>query len=109
MQCDECNKGVLRKQKVDYKLLGQNLGEFDALVCSVCSETIFTGDTFQKIELIAKEKGLWGISAKTRIGTSGNALDVKIPRSVVSFLNLKKGQEVFIEPIDGKRFQVEII
>ncbi len=89
--------------------MGQNLGLFDALVCNECHETIFTGDTFQQIEQIAKERGIWAISAKTRIGTSGNALDVKIPKSVVSFLNLKKGQEVCIEPIDEKRFQVEII
>ena len=108
-QCDECSKGVLKKQKVDYMLLGHNLGTFDALVCSVCTETIFEGDTFGLIEQRAKEKGLWGISAKTRIGTSGNALDVKIPKQVVSFLRLKKGQEVLIEPVDEKRFQVQII
>ena len=52
---------------------------------------------------------VWGIAAKTRIGTSGNALDVKVPKAIVNFLKLRKGQEVIIEPIDEKRFQVGII
>lgn len=108
-KCDECGKGTLKREKVDYVLLGQNLGVFNALVCDECHETIFTGEVFEHIERKAKEKGLWGIAAKTRIGTSGNALDVKIPKQLVDFLKLKKGQEVVLEPIDQKRFQVAIV
>ncbi|MBI2668637.1 hypothetical protein HYX14_02230 [Candidatus Woesearchaeota archaeon] len=109
MKCDECGKGMLRESKVDYILLGQNLGKFDALVCDHCQETIFLGETLDLIEQKAKEKDLWGIAAKTRIGTSGNALDVKLPKQIVNFLHLKKGQEVLIEPIDQKKFQVAIM
>lgn len=108
-KCDECGKGTMRHGKVDYVLLGQNLGKVNALVCDVCRETVFSGDTFEIIEQRAKEKGLWGIAAKTRIGTSGNALDVKIPKSVATFLKLKKGQEVLIEPVDERKFQVAIL
>lgn len=106
-QCDEC-KGRLEKKKIDYMLLGVNLGKFDATVCSSCRETLFEGTVFHDIEKKAKELGIWGIAAKTRIGTSGNALDVKVPKSIAQFLNLKKGQEVIIEPVDKKRFQVTI-
>jgi hypothetical protein len=109
MKCDECNKGKLKDKKVDYILLGENLGKFDALVCDNCNETLFVGETLAEIEKKAKEKGLWGISAKTRIGTSGNALDVKLPKAIVNFLKLKKGQEVIVEPVNAKRFQVDII
>ena len=108
-KCDTCEKGTLREQKVEYSLLGQNLGKFDALVCDYCKETVFLGEAFALIEKKAKERGIWGIAAKTRVGTSGNALDVKIPKQMVEFLGLKKGQEVLIEPIDGKRFQVAIL
>ncbi len=108
-KCDECNKGLLHKKKIDYLLLGKNLGKFDALVCDVCKETIFEGEELDLIEKKAREEGLWGIAAKTRIGTSGNALDVKFPKSIVDFLKLKKGQEVLIEPIDQKRVQIGII
>ena len=108
-KCDECNKGVLQEKEVEYVILGQKLGIFPALVCSHCGETLFLGESFELIEKKAKEKGVWGIAAKTRIGTSGNALDVKLPKQIVDFLHLKKGQEVIIEPIDEKRFQVGII
>lgn len=104
--CDECQKGKMMKKPVDYILLGVNLGKFNAFICQHCEETVFSGDTFVKIEKMAKEKGIWGIGAKTRIGTSGNALDVKLPKSLVGFMHLKKGQEIFIEPVDQKKFQV---
>lgn len=108
-KCDECSKGTLHKMKVDYMLLGQNLGKFDALVCDVCEETIFEGEELDLIEKRAREKGLWGIAAKTRIGTSGNALDVKFPKAIAEFMKLKKGQEVLIEPIDQNRVQIGVI
>lgn len=107
-KCDECGKGELVKKKVDYVLLGENLGRFDAIVCGECSETVFEGKTMKVIEQKAKEAGLFGIAAKTRIGTSGNALDVKLPKALVEFLKLKKGQEVVIEPLDRNRFQVVV-
>ena len=107
-KCDNCGKGNLERKNVEYNLLGSTLGNFEALVCSKCGETIFNGETFELIEKEAKKRGLWGLSAKTHIGTSGNALDVRLPKSIIEFLNLKKGQEVIIEPIDKKRFQVTI-
>ena len=109
MKCDECEKGTLHEKKVDYILLGQNLGKFNALVCNTCNETIFTAETFKAVEQIAREKGLWGLAAKTRIGTSGNALDVKLPKSIIDFMHLEKGQEVCIEPLDQKRFQGNVL
>lgn len=108
-KCDECRKGVLREKKVDYFLFGQNLGKYNALVCDSCHETVFTGETVKVIEKKAKEKGMWGMAAKTRIGTSGNALDVKLHKAIVNFMHLKKGQEIVVEPINEKRFQVEVI
>ncbi len=107
--CDECKRGILREKKVDYTLLGKNLGKYNALVCDSCNETIFTGETFKAVEKKAKEMGLWGLAAKTRIGTSGNALDVKLPKSIIDFMRLEKGQEVLIEPLDQKRFQVNVV
>ncbi len=90
VSCDKCGKQILRK-KQDYILLGQNLGKFDALVCA-CGEVMFEGTEFEKIEAAAKKKGVWGVgrAARTTIGTSGNALDVRLPKSVVDFLELKK-------------------
>ncbi len=108
-RCDECGKGTLQEKKVEYTLLGRNLGKYLALVCTHCQETIFSGETFEHIEKKARELGIWGLAAKTRIGTSGNALDVKLPKPIVEFMQLQKGQEVLIEPLDERRLQVNIV
>ena len=104
-KCDEC-KGMMHRKKIPYMLLGIPLGNFEALVCDNCGQKLYEGTTFQAIEAAAKEKGIWGLGGKTTIGTSGNALDVKIPKALVDFMKLRKGQKVTIEPVDQKRLQV---
>jgi len=108
MECDEC-KGKVERKKVDYMLLGINLGKFNALVCSSCGEILYEGVEFEKIEKKAKELGIWGLARKTRVGTSGSSLDVKLPKQIAEFLNVKKGQEVLIAPIDKKRVEITIL
>ena len=106
MKCDECKKGELKRKTVDYSVLGTYLGKFKALVCTNCNETIFEAESMDAIEKAAKAKHVWGLAAKTRIGTSGNSLDVRLPKTLAEFHELRKGQEVMIEPMDKKRFQV---
>ena len=106
--CDECGKGNLLKKKIDYILVGVNLGRFNAWVCSNCGETVFDGNESVKIEEKAKKFGIWGLAAKTKIGTSGTALDVKIPRAIVNFMKLKKGRDVLIEPLDKNKIQIVV-
>ena len=91
-----------------YSVLVVYATAFDALVCNSCGQTLYEGTTLEAIEVAAKEKGLWNLAAKTTIGTSGNALDVKLPKSIIDFVKLKKGQNVIIEPIDQKRLQVTV-
>ena len=50
---------------------------------------------------IAKKKGLWGLQSKTKIGQAGTNSDVRLPKRIIEFLNLKKGKEVEIYP-EGK-------
>ncbi len=58
--CDECGKRKFIKKKIDYILVGTNLGKFDAWVCSNCEEIIFEGKESSKIEAKAKDMGIWG-------------------------------------------------
>lgn len=106
--CDEC-KGNLVRKKEDYLLLGTNLGKYEAKVCTSCGETLFDGKEFAAIEAAAKAKGIWGLARKTRVGTSGSSLDVKLPKPIAEFLNVKKGQEVLIAPVDKKRVEITIL
>jgi len=100
MICDECNGKVIKK-RVPFKQLGVDLGRFEAEVCTKCGETVFSAKEMGRIEQRAKAKGVWGLSARTRIGISGNSLDVRIDKKIAEFLNLKKGMEVTLQP-EGK-------
>ncbi len=109
MKCPICEKDELRRKKIDYAQFGISLGKFDALVCQKCGETIFEGKTSERIEFLAKEKGLWGLARKTTIGTSGSSLDVKIPKSIVDFLGLEKGREAVVEPLGRNKIEITLI
>ena len=107
-KCYMCEKGNLLKKKVDYKLYGISIGEFDAEVCNKCSETFFDEEVSKKMTAIAKRKGLWGLQAKTRIGQSGTTLDVRLPKKIITFLQLKKGKEVEIYPQGKNKLVISI-
>ena len=96
-----CEKGNLKKKKVDYSLYGISLGKFNAEVCDKCGEVFFDEETSKKMTQLAKEKGLWGLQTKTKIGRAGTTLDIRLPKKIIEFLNLEKGKEVEICP-EGK-------
>ncbi|MBI2667239.1 hypothetical protein HYX17_00540 [Candidatus Woesearchaeota archaeon] len=107
-KCYICEKGNLKKERIEYNLYGISLGKFDALKCPKCSEIFFDEETSKKMTDIAKQKGLWGLEAKTKIGQAGTTLDIRLPRRLIEFLKLKKGKEVNIHPESRDRIVVEI-
>jgi hypothetical protein len=108
MKCTACNVGFYARKKVSYVFLGENIGVFDALVCNSCDETLFEAAASDSIEAEVKRRGLWGLRARSRVSKVGNALDVRIPKSLSEFFSLKKGKEVILEPIDRNRLQIII-
>ncbi len=109
MECYKCEKAEFNKKKVEFIQFGISLGKFDALVCPSCEETVFEGSVSKQIEIKAKEAGIWGLARKTHIGTSGSSLDVKVPKVIVDFLNLKKGQEAIIEPVTKNKIEITVV
>ena len=107
-KCYICEKGKLLKKKVDYKLYGVSIGKFNAEVCSLCGEIFFDENTSKKMTETAKEKGLWGLQTKTKIGQAGTTLDIRLPKKIIDFLNLKKGKEVEIYPEGKDRLVISI-
>jgi len=107
MKCDICEKGELENKPVDFKIYGVSLGKFPAQVCSSCGETFFTEAISDKIDDLAKKKGLWGLEAKTKIGMVGNSIDVKISKKIADFAGLKKGNEVRVYPEGKNRIIIE--
>jgi len=96
-KCWEC-KGKVVKRKADFSIYGVNLGKFPAEVCSKCGEVVFDEETSNKIDSIAKAKGLWGLEARTKVGQAGDSLIIRINKKLAKFLDLKKGEEVTVAP-----------
>lgn len=64
--CDECGGKFLKKQ-VGWKMAGVDFGNFPALVCNKCGQTLFDMKTSREMERIAKEKGVFGIGLKDHL------------------------------------------
>ena len=107
-KCYICEKGEVKKVKLPYSLYGEYLGDFEALKCGKCGEVFYSEETSRRMTQAAKEKGLWGLNAESKIGQSGTTLDIRLPKRVIEFMNLKKGEPVRIYPEDKKRLVVEI-
>ncbi len=106
-KCYICEEGELSNKKIDYCLYGVKLGKFDAEICSRCGEVFFAEETSNKMTKLAKQKGLWGLASQTKIGQSGTTLDIRLPKSIINFMQLKKGEDVRIYPEDRHRIIVE--
>ena len=97
-----CNKGILKKERIKEYMFGVYLGEFPAEVCSKCGESFTDSDTTRKIEEAAKQKGIWGLGATTKITKTGNSLAVRIPKKLAEYLKLEDGNEAYIHPENNK-------
>ena len=107
MKCPNCEKGELKKKKIREEMYGIYLGDFPAEVCLKCGESFVDSTTMKKIEKKAKEKGVWGLGMKTKIAKAGNSIVIRIPKKIVDFLKLKKGEEAFIHPGGDSKLIIE--
>lgn len=107
MTCWEC-KGKYLHKMMDFEVCGVNLGKFKAKVCNKCGDTVFEEEVSDKIEVKAKQKGVWGLKAHTKVGKVGNSLDIRIADRIAKFLHLKKGTGVEVYPESRKRLIIEL-
>ncbi len=106
-KCYMCEKGELRKTTTPYRLYGEYLGDFEAEKCGKCCETFYSEETSIKMTEAAKKKGLWGLNAQTKVGQSGTTLDVRLPKKIIEFMKLKKGENVKIYPESRNKIVIE--
>jgi len=102
MKCPVCEKGELKNKTIKESMHGVYLGEFPAQVCTKCNESFTDTKTTQKIEEAAKKAGAWDLGRKTKITRSGNSLAVRLPKEIATFMKLKEGSEVYINPEKNK-------
>ncbi len=100
--CPVCEKGTLKPVKEKHVLFGVDLGTYPGEKCSKCGEVFTDSSIMQKIEAVAKQKGIWGLGKKTRIARTGNSLAVRIPKEVADYLKLREGTEAYIHPEKNK-------
>src|SRR3989344_8299548 len=105
-KCEECC-GAIVKKDVEFSLYEESLGKFPAQVCTKCGEKVFDEQTSDKIDEIAKQKGLWGLEAKAKVTRVGSSIAVVINKRLAEFLLVKQGREVLVHPLDKKRLVVE--
>ena len=105
--CWECN-GKMKDKNIDYFLYGIKIGNFPAKICEKCNETYFSEEISKKITQVAKRRGLWGLQAKTKVGKVGTTLDIRLPKKIINFLKLKKGEEVTIYPESKGKLVISI-
>lgn len=99
---------ALEKKQVDYHYHGFSLGKFLGEVCRSCGEAFFGAKASAEIESAAKKAGVWGISTFTKVGRSGNNLDVRISNRLANFVGLTKGKEVMVHPEGKNRLVIEV-
>ena len=100
-KCEECGGKIARK-KISYDYLGQHIGKFPAEVCTSCGEVVFDEAASDKIEIVIKQRSLYGLASTTKVAVAGSSLVIRISKKLARFLDIEKGDEVEIYP-DGKR------
>jgi len=108
LTCANCGNKDVELKKVDFKVYGISLGKFEAEVCNRCGEEVFSEEVSDKIDGIAKKKGLWGLEARTRVAQSGDGLVIRVNKKLANFLGLKKGEEITLTPESKHKLVVEI-
>jgi hypothetical protein len=106
-KCWECG-GRIVKRKKDFSLYGINIGEFDAEVCKKCGEVVFSEEASDQIDKAAKEAGLWGLEAKTKVAKTGDSLTIRVNKRLAEFLGLKEGKEVTLHPENKEKLVVAV-
>ncbi len=106
--CEECGGNVSRK-KVEFQLYGEILGSYMADVCGKCGEEVFDEEVSLQIESEAKKRGLWGLSATTKIAQMGSSVGLTINKKIADFMQLEKGEQVRVHPENKKRLIIEIV
>ena len=106
-KCPEC-EGKIEEKKLNYTLIGVNLGKFNTLVCNKCKRQFYEDTELDKIDKVAKEKKLWGLEHRTKLNILGNSLAIRFSKNQIEFSKLKKGEEVLIYPESKNKIIIEI-
>lgn len=101
-KCPICEKGILKHVMEKHVLYGVDLGTYPGEKCTACGEVFTDSSVMKHIEIVAKEKGIWGLGRKTKIAKAGNSIVVRIPQKIAQYFKLIPGKEAYIHPEKDK-------
>jgi len=104
-KCEECSGKILHK-KVEYTLYGVSLGYFSAQVCAKCKEVCYDEEVSREMTRIAKEKGIYDLTTKTKVGKVGDSLDIRLNKKMAEFMGIEKGMEATIHPVNRHKIEI---
>ena len=105
-KCEECS-GEIKNKNVEFKLYEESLGFFPAEVCTKCGEEVFSEETSDLIDKVAKEKVLWGLEARGKITKVGSSYAIIINKKIVDFMGLRMGDDISIHPEGKKKIVID--
>ncbi len=105
--CEGCG-GKIEKKKIEFTIYGELLGLFPAEICTKCGEELFDEEVSEEIDRVAKEKGIWGLEASTKVAKVGSSYAIIINKRIADFLELKQGENVHIHPENRKKIVINI-
>ncbi|MDO9537611.1 MAG: YgiT-type zinc finger protein [Thermoplasmata archaeon] len=104
MKCYKCD-GKLEKTKENIEVLegSKVYEETEVFKCNQCGEILMDSDQIKELR-----KKVDVLKIKRKLGISGNALVLRIPKDLQKFYGLEVEDIVEIIPINKHRFIVEI-
>ena len=66
IKCTECD-GTYVKKVLPFNFHGQFIGNYPALICDVCGDTMHEGPVVAEMEKELKKRNLWGLRRKTEL------------------------------------------
>ena len=61
-----------------------------------------------RLDAIAKQKGLWGLCATTKIHKIGTSVGMIINAKIARFMHLKQGEGVVVHPENKHKLAIEV-
>ena len=104
----ECG-GKANRVLLEVKPYGISIGKYKGYKCVRCGEGWFDETTVGKIEAVSRRLGLFGLVKEEKVAVAGNSLVVRIPKTLATFLKLKKGSLVRISPEDREKLVLEVM
>lgn len=107
--CSKCrvNAKKIVLDKYEY-IEGIPLHNVEGYQCPKCKELFFDEKQAEAMDKASEEIKAHAFAFNRRITISGRSLVINLPEDLAKHMNLAKGEMIKLQPLDHKRFLVEL-